>query len=89
MPSARWLNTGLISLHSDPEEFALAVRAALAERTDRERERLRKQFAAGHTWAARAVDFQRLLDRADHHRARHRTGPLAAITAGKPGEEQT
>ena len=89
MPSARWLNTGLISLHSDPEEFALAVRAALAERTDRERERLRKQFAAGHTWAARAVDFQRLLDRADHHRARHRAGPLAAITAGKPGEEQT
>lgn len=89
MPSARWLNTGLISLHSDPQEFALAVKAALAERNDREQDRLRKQFATGHTWAARAVDFQRLLDRADHHRARYRAGPLAAVTAGKPGEEQT
>ncbi|MEK0154454.1 glycosyltransferase [Arthrobacter oryzae] len=84
IPSARWLNTGLISLRSNPQEFALAVKAALAQRNDGEHERLRKQFAAGHTWAARAVDFQHFLDRAGHHRA----GPGAAVTAGLSGEDQ-
>jgi teichuronic acid biosynthesis glycosyltransferase TuaH len=87
MPSARWLNTGLISLHSDPQEFALAVKAALAQRNDNGQERLRKEFAAGHTWAARAIDVQRFMDRASHRA--HHEGPLAAATAGKPGEEQS
>lgn len=64
MPSARWLNTNLISLHTAPQEFALAVKAALARRNDGEGELLRKEFAAGHTWAARAVEFQAFLDRA-------------------------
>ena len=83
MPSARWLNTRLISLRSDPREFALAVKAAVAQRNDPEQERRRKQFAAEHTWAERAIEFQRLLDLADHHR----TGPCAAATVSESGEE--
>lgn len=61
MPSARWLNTSLITLQSEPHEFALAVKEALARRNDGEQERLRNEFAAAHTWDARAMEFQRLL----------------------------
>ncbi len=64
MPSARSLNTNLISLHSWPQEFALAVKASLAQRNDGPGELLRKEFVAGHTWAARALEFQALLERA-------------------------
>lgn len=62
MPSARWLNTNLISVQTAPQEFALAVKAALAQRNDGDGELLRKEFASGHTWAARALEFQALLD---------------------------
>jgi teichuronic acid biosynthesis glycosyltransferase TuaH len=83
MPAARWLDTRLISLHSDPYDFAAAVKAALAQRSDRHQEKLRKEFAAGHTWAARADGFQRFLES-----AQNQAGSFAAVT-GNPGEEQS
>lgn len=83
MPAARWLDTRLISLHSDPYDFAAAVKAALAQRSDHHQEKLRKEFAAGHTWAARADGFQRFLES-----AQNQAGSFAAVT-GNPGEEQS
>lgn len=79
MPSARWLNTSLISLQSEPHEFALAVKAALASRQDGDQERRRKEFAASHTWGARATEFQHLLAAAG------RSGPPVTVSAGGPG----
>ena len=59
MPSARWLNTSLISLQSEPHDFALAVKAALAlDAMTEDQELGRKEFAACHTWGARGVEFQ-------------------------------
>ena len=80
MPAARWLNTSLVSLQSEPHEFALAVQTALAQRNDAEQERRRKDFAAGHTWGARGVEFQRLLDAAGR-----RSGDPVPAAAGDPG----
>ena len=77
MPSARWLNTSLISLHSEPHNFALAVKASLARRNDEDQERRRKQFAARHTWGARGVEFQRFLDTAGRP-----SGHSVTVTAG-------
>lgn len=78
MPSARWLNTSLISLHSEPDAFAREVQQALARRNDPDRECLRKEFAARHTWHARALEFQRLLV------AARRCGDAVTVTAGRP-----
>lgn len=80
MPAARWLNTSLVSLQSEPHGFALAVQTALAQRNDAEQERRRKDFAAGHTWGARGVEFQRLLDAAGR-----RSGDPVPAAAGDPG----
>ena len=77
MPSARWLNTSLISLQSEPHDFALAVKAALARRNDEDQELRRKEFAARHTWGARGVEFQRFLDTAGR-----RSGHEVTVTAG-------
>ena len=79
MPSARWLDTSLISLQSEPAAFARAVKAALARRNDRDQERLRKDFAAGHTWGARALEFQQLLAAASHLSC-----PPATVAGGNP-----
>lgn len=83
MPSARWLDTGLITLTSAPQEFALAVKAALARIDDQDQERLRKEFAAQHTWGARGMEFQRLLDTAGRPAGRKTTGTadMSGLTA--------
>ncbi|MET3950553.1 glycosyltransferase [Arthrobacter sp. UYEF36] len=82
MPSARWLNTSLISLQSEPHEFAQAVKATLAGRNDGDQERLRKEFAAGHTWDARGLEFQRLVAAAGRPRM---TTPVAPALEPLPG----
>lgn len=88
MPSARWLNTSLISLQSEPHEFALAVKAALARRNDEDHERLRKEFAASHTWGARGLEFQRFVDEAGRRSRRtvtRMTRPVAPAREPLPG----
>lgn len=60
-PSARWLDTDLVVLRSEPEAFVRAVHEAVEERQDAEQERRRTEFAARHSWAARAFDFQQLV----------------------------
>ena len=82
MPSARWLKTNLISLHTVPQDFALAVKAALTQRNDRDGELLRKEFAAGHTWTARAREFQAFLDSAGNPGAEPTVQAPASLTTG-------
>ncbi|MCU1569013.1 MAG: glycosyl transferase, group 1 [Pseudarthrobacter sp.] len=67
-PSARWLDTDLIALRSNPHEFSEAVMEALEMRNDKEQELRRREFASGHSWAVRVLQFQELLIRpSDHH----------------------
>ena len=62
-PSARWLNTDLISLSPTPEDFVRSVISALASRDNKDMDMLRRDFASHHSWAARATQFQQLLAR--------------------------
>ena len=82
MPSARWLKTNLISLHTVPQDFALAVKAALTRRNDPEQEMLRKQFAAEHTWTERALEFQAFLDSAGNPGTEPTVQAPASLTTG-------
>lgn len=85
MPSARWLGTGLITLTSAPQEFALAVREALAGIDRQDQERLRKEFAAQHTWGARGREFQRLLTAAGNPSGLRTAGTTG--TSGRPATQ--
>jgi teichuronic acid biosynthesis glycosyltransferase TuaH len=62
-PSARWLNTDLISLSPTPEDFVSSVIRALASRDNKDMDKLRRDFASRHSWAARATQFQQMLAR--------------------------
>lgn len=62
-PSARWLNTDLISVSPTPEDFVISVISALASRDNKDLDMLRRDFASNHSWAARAAEFQQLLAR--------------------------
>ncbi|MDR7160369.1 glycosyltransferase [Arthrobacter sp. BE255] len=64
MPAARWLNTQHVDIASGPDDFARNVLKALSQREDTHQARLRRQFAAAHTWRARAVQFLQILSSA-------------------------
>ena len=54
LPAVRWLNTDLIEVGTDPEDFARRVRKVLSRPFDGE-ERLRRiAFARTHSWRVRA-----------------------------------
>lgn len=63
LPAVRWLGSDLIRVADDPAAFADAVEAAL-EAAPEERDRGR-HLAEEHSWAARAADYESLLDRLD------------------------
>jgi teichuronic acid biosynthesis glycosyltransferase TuaH len=65
LPAVRWLNTALIDVASDPEEFARIVEARCDETSTPGTIRARKEFAALHSWDRRAEAMARLLDLAD------------------------
>jgi teichuronic acid biosynthesis glycosyltransferase TuaH len=62
LPATRWLGTDLVAIDSTPVGFAAsAVRAASVRRQPGEVGR-RQEFAAGHDWSCRALDWAKLLD---------------------------
>jgi glycosyltransferase involved in cell wall biosynthesis len=70
LPAVRSLETDLVTMAEAPEEFAAAVLAAAAQSGDPGRIAARKEFAAGHSWQARAEQLADLLqlDRAKNAR---------------------
>jgi teichuronic acid biosynthesis glycosyltransferase TuaH len=54
LPAARWLDTDLVRLASDPEQFVAAVRDAIAEAHDPELVEARRALARRHSWRERA-----------------------------------
>jgi len=63
LPAVRWLDTDLVRVApDDPEGFADAVEAALAERDDLLLRERRRAFAAGHSWSRRTERLATALD---------------------------
>ena len=63
LPAVRWLNTDLVRIApSDPEGFADAVEASLAEPDDAARRAGRRAFAAQHGWPRRTEVLADALD---------------------------
>lgn len=63
LPASRWLNTDLVRIAPfDPEGFADAVEASLAERDDADCRARRRAFAARHSWPRRAEVLATALD---------------------------
>jgi teichuronic acid biosynthesis glycosyltransferase TuaH len=63
LPAVRWLDTDLITIGRDPEEFARQVRELLGRPIDPAERDRRIAFAAGHTWRARADQLLALVTR--------------------------
>ncbi|MCU1428493.1 MAG: hypothetical protein JWL83_2493 [Actinomycetia bacterium] len=53
LPAVHWLGTDLVRIADDPDAFAGAVEAAIAEGVDDAHIRARREFARDHSWAAR------------------------------------
>jgi teichuronic acid biosynthesis glycosyltransferase TuaH len=63
LPAVRWLDTDLVRIAPDePEGFADAVDAALAEPDTEHLRQRRRAFAAGHSWARRTELLAAALD---------------------------
>ena len=67
LPSARWLDTPLVSIASTPGEFAAETHRLLTSSQDPARVEQARAFAAEHDWRARAADMAQLLEEADLH----------------------
>jgi teichuronic acid biosynthesis glycosyltransferase TuaH len=61
LPSARWLQTDLVTICSTPQEFAACTGLALDAPVDESLQATRKAFAVRHSWDSRARDFASLL----------------------------
>lgn len=61
LPAIRWLDTDLVVTASSPDAFGRAVDEALAEDRPPALVARRRQFAAGHSWDARAAAFAEVL----------------------------
>lgn len=59
LPAVRWLDTTLVDMAAGAEAFADAVAQSLAVPLETAEVRLRRDFAAGHTWRARTEQFVR------------------------------
>jgi teichuronic acid biosynthesis glycosyltransferase TuaH len=57
LPATRWLNTDLVAVASEPETFADQVDRLLAEGRASAPAASRREFAAKHSWSARASEF--------------------------------
>jgi glycosyltransferase involved in cell wall biosynthesis len=64
LPATRWLATDLVAVASEPRAFADAVEAAISSRASADEVAERRRFAAGHSWALRALDMARAVGRA-------------------------
>jgi teichuronic acid biosynthesis glycosyltransferase TuaH len=62
LPAFRWLDTDLVRVVPDAEEFAGAVVSELASPRDSRAVTTRRAFAAGHSWDRRAELLARHLD---------------------------
>ncbi|WP_166787747.1 glycosyltransferase [Cryobacterium luteum] len=65
LPAVRWLNTDLIEVGLDPEDFAHRVRRLLSQPENVDETARRIAFARQHSWDARARQLLQLLDSAD------------------------
>ena len=65
LPSARWLNSDLVTICSTPDEFARRTVRALDEPQSAVRRTERRAFAQAHSWDARTRDFALLLGLVD------------------------
>ncbi|MEV6343180.1 glycosyltransferase [Actinoplanes sp. NPDC051851] len=55
LPATRWLSTGLVTLATEPADFAKAARAAAEQARTAEVVATRRAFADEHSWRARAA----------------------------------
>lgn len=62
IPSARWLNSEHVAVSTSPGAFAQNVLAAVSQAQDTARSRLRRDFAAEHSWTTRANHLMDLLE---------------------------
>lgn len=56
LPSSRLFAPGLVEVASGPDDFAARVHELLARTPDAESAKLRREFARGQSWSARAAD---------------------------------
>jgi len=61
LPATRWLGTDLISIASEPGDFADCVERLLAERPPRDLMARRRALAARHSWANRAAEMYEVI----------------------------
>jgi glycosyltransferase involved in cell wall biosynthesis len=64
LPAIRWLGTDLVTMASEPDEFAWAVKELLDGERWREQAHERVEFAAQHSWEHRAGDMLEALESA-------------------------
>jgi teichuronic acid biosynthesis glycosyltransferase TuaH len=62
LPANRWLDTELIDVCPDADRFGARVRELAARPADMEEQRRRREFAAQHSWSARARQMLALMD---------------------------
>lgn len=62
LPSVRWLASDLVAVGRDPSTFADLVTKAVANRHDGHQEQRRRNFAARHTWEARASELMEMIE---------------------------
>ena len=62
LPAVRQLDTDLVTIAEEPQEFAAAVAEAVRTAHDPELVARRQAFAARHSWAVRLEPFVRALD---------------------------
>jgi glycosyltransferase involved in cell wall biosynthesis len=61
LPATRWLATDLIAVGSGPDAFADNVDRMLAQASDPALAARRREFAAAHSWSARAAAFNEAI----------------------------
>jgi teichuronic acid biosynthesis glycosyltransferase TuaH len=67
LPAIRWLDCPFISVAESPGDFAAAVSRAIAEPRDRAAKQRLYDFAAGHSWSARANEFLHAVNAVEAH----------------------
>lgn len=68
LPAVRWLDTDLIEVGRNPQDFACRVREVLARPADAAERSRRIAFAQGHSWHARARQLQAIVGEGAAHR---------------------
>ena len=62
LPANQWLDTELIDVCSDAASFGARVRELVARPADMEQQKRRREFAAQHSWSARAGQMLALIE---------------------------